>query len=102
MSGEVIKKSTPCDLAWVKVVVLVDDMEHYNCIGVSGARYDETDTKFVERYFLIIGERALEDHEDVLACIDDPRNAGKHLMLYKKPVSPRTVEWLLRESDREG
>ena len=45
----------------------------------------------MERYFLIIGERILQGHEDVLTCINDPTSAGKRLMLYKKPVSPRLV-----------
>ena len=36
-----------------------DDERDNDFIGVSGARYDETDTNFVERYLLIIGERAL-------------------------------------------
>ena len=87
MSGEKITTFTRDDLAEVDVGELVDDMEQDECIGVPGARTDATDQIFVERYFLIIGERVLEGHEDVLACIDDPRSAGKHLMLYKRPVS---------------
>ena len=82
MSGDVITTFTTDELEFCNVNTLVELMEHNECRGVPGAR-----TIFVERFFLIIGERVLEDHEDLLACINDPTSAGKRLMLYKKPVS---------------
>ena len=91
MSGDVITTFTTDELEFCNVNTLVELMEHNECRCVPGARCDETDTIFVERFFLIIGERILEDHEDLLACINDPTSAGKRLMLYKKPVSPRLV-----------
>ena len=94
MSGDVITTFPADALEDLRVDTLVWRMEQDKCIGVPGARYDETTLVFLERYFLIIGERILQGHEDVLTCINDPTSAGKRLMLYKKPVSPRTVELL--------
>ena len=92
MSGDVITMFTSRQLEGLRVDTLVWPMEQDECIGVPGARYDEeTKWGFAERYFLVIGERVLRGHEDILTCINDPTSAGKRLMLYKKPVSPRTV-----------
>ena len=91
MSGDVLTTFTADDLEDLLVDTLVDDMEQDQCMGVPGARYDETTHMFLERYVLIIGERILQDQQDVLTCINAPTSAGKRLMLYKKPVSPRTV-----------
>ena len=91
MSGDVITTFPADVLEDLRVDTLVEDMEQDQCMGVPGARYDETTRVFLERYVLIIGERILQGHEDVLTCINDPTSAGKRLMLYKKPESPRTV-----------
>ena len=91
MSGDVITTFTADALADCTVDVAVEAMEQDECRGVPGARYDETTRVFLERYVLIIGERILQDQQDVLTCINAPTSAGKRLMLYKKPVSPRTV-----------
>ena len=97
MSGDVITTFPADVLEDLRVDTLVEDMEQDKCIGVPGARYDETTRVFLERYVLIIGHedsrvRILQGHEDVLTCINDPTNAGKRPMLYKKPVSPNSVE----------
>ena len=92
MSGDVITTFTADALEDCRVDYLVDAMEQDECRGVPGARHHASYPEiFVERYCLIIGERILQGHEDLLACINDPTSAGKRLMLYKKPVSPRTV-----------
>ena len=82
MSGDVITTFPAHVLDALFVDTLVWHMEQDKCSGVPGARYDETSRVFLERYFLIIGERILQGHEDVLTCINDPHNAGKRLMLY--------------------
>ena len=88
MSGDVITTFPADVLEDLRVDTLVWRMEQNKCIGVPGARYDEeTQWGFAERYFLVIGERVLRGHEDILTCINDPTSAGKRLMLYKKPVS---------------
>ena len=97
MSGDVITTFTADDLEDLRVDTLVWRMEQDKCIGVPGARYTEPQKVFVERYFLVIGERVLRGHEDILTCINDPTSAGKRLMLYKKPVSPRTVADKIRK-----
>ena len=91
MSGDVITTFTADDLEDLRVDSFIEILKQGECMGVPGARYDETTRVFLERYVLIIGERILQGHEDVLTCINDPTSAGKRLMLYKKPVSPRTV-----------
>ena len=98
MSGDVITTFTADALEDCRVDYLVDAMEQDWVTDVPGARHHESyEEVFVERYFLIIGERILQGHEDVLTCINDPTSAGKRLMLYKKPVSPRTVADKVRE-----
>ena len=98
MSGDLITTFTSDELEFCSVSTLVEDMEQDECRGVPGARHHESyEEVFVERYFLIIGERILQGHEDVLTCINDPTSAGKRLMLYKKPVSPRTVADKIRK-----
>ena len=98
MSGDVITTFTADALEDCRVDYLVDAMEQDWVTDVPGARHHESyEEVFVERYFLIIGERILQGHEDVLTCINDPTSAGKRLMLYKKPVSPRTVADKCRE-----
>ena len=98
MSGDLITTFTSDELEFCSVSTLVEDMEQDECRGVPGARHHASYHKiFVERYCLIIGERILQGHEDVLTCINDPTSAGKHFMLYKKPVSPRTVADKIRE-----
>ena len=92
MSGEVVTTFTADELEFCSVNTLVEDMEQDECRGVPGARHHASYPEiFVERYCLIIGERILQGHEDLLACINDPTSAGKRLMLYKIPVSPRLV-----------
>ena len=98
MSGDVITTFTADALEDCRVDYLVDAMEQDWVTDVPGARHHESyEEVFVERYFLIIGERILQGHEDALTCINDPTSAGKRLMLYKKPVSPRTVADKIRE-----
>ena len=92
MSGDVITTFTADELADCTVDVAVEAMEQDECRGVPGARCDETGYFFVERYFLIVGERLLEGHEDLLTCINDPTSVDKRLMLYKKPLSRRQLE----------
>ena len=101
MSGDVITTFTSDELEFCSVSTLVDLMEQDECRGVPGARCDETGT-MCERFFLIIGERILEGREDLLTCINDPTSVGKRLMLYKKPVSPRTVKEKCRETWHES
>ena len=103
MSGDVITTFTADELADCTVEEAVQAMEEDECRGVPGARcHERYEEVFVERYFLIIGERILQGHEDVLTCINDPTSAGKRLMLYKKPVSPRTVKVKCREAFHES
>ena len=103
MSGDVLTTFTADDLEDCNVYTLVEDMEQDECRGVPGARHHASYPEiFVERYCLIIGERILQGHEDVLPCINDPTSAGKRLMLYKKPVSPRTVKDKCRETWHES
>ena len=95
MSGDVITTFTSDELEFCSVNTLVEDMEYNECRGVPGARCDETDTIFVERFFLIIGERILGEEELVVDCLSDTTNAGKRLILYKKPI----IESEDREND---
>ena len=97
MSGDVITTFPADVLEDLRVGTLVWRMEQDECIGVPGARCTEPEKVFVEQYLLVIGERVLRAHEDILTCINDPTSAGKRLMLYKKPVSPRTVADKIRE-----
>ena len=97
MSGDVITTFTADDLEDLSVDTFIDILQQGQGKGVPGARYDETTHVFLERYVLIIGERILQDQQDVLTCINAPTSAGKRLMLYKKPVSPRTVADKIRK-----